>query len=169
MSDLTYAEVGFTRPGLALPAGYHHVTARARVGAGDRAFQGVIAEMREWGIHRGAGLTVRDPQPPAIGVRVNARIGVGPLGVPAPCKVVWVHDEEDLYGYGFGTLPGHPATGEEAFIVTRAGAGGAVYFEVRAFSRPATWYTRLGGPVARAAQRLVTNRYVAAARRAATT
>lgn len=167
MSDLTYPEVGFTRPGLDLPTGYHHVTVRARVGAGDRAFQAVVAEMREWGIHRRAGLTVRDPQPPAIGVRLDARLGVGPLALPAPVRVVWLHDEEDLYGYGFGTVAGHPATGEEAFIVTRAGAGGAVYFEVRAFSRPAAWYMRLGGPAGRLAQRLVTARYVAAARRAA--
>lgn len=167
MSDLTYAEVGFTRPGMTLPDGYHHVTARARVGAGDRAFQGVVAVMREWGIHRGAGLTVRDPQPPALGVRIDARIGVGPLALPAPCRVVWLHDEESFYGYGFGTLPGHPEAGEEAFMVSRGPNAGAVYFEVRAFSRPNSWYTRLGGPVARVAQRLVTRRYVTAARRAA--
>jgi uncharacterized protein (UPF0548 family) len=137
------------------------------VGAGDAAFDRVVAVMREWGIHKGAGLTVRDPRPPALGVRIDARIGVGPLAVPAPCRVVWLHDEEDLYGYGFGTLPGHPASGEEAFVVTRDPHGGAVHFEVRAFSRPATWYTRLGGPAARLAQRMVSHRYVAAARRAA--
>jgi uncharacterized protein (UPF0548 family) len=66
-------------------------------------------------------------------------------------------------GYGFGTLPGHPEHGEEAFLVTRD-AGGRAWFEVRAFSRPATWYARLGGPVTHRFQDRVTDGYVSAAR-----
>ena len=89
--------------------------------------------------------------------------GIGRLRLWVPCRVVWVRDEPDTYGYGFGTLPGHPEHGEEAFLVSHDTAGRA-WFEVRAFSRPATWYARLGGPVTRRFQDRVTDRYVSAAR-----
>jgi uncharacterized protein (UPF0548 family) len=37
---------------------------------------------------------------------------------------------------------------------------GSVYAEVVAFSRHGAWWSRLGGPVARAVQRVVTRRYL---------
>jgi uncharacterized protein (UPF0548 family) len=158
----TYSDVGRTSPGAELPAGYRHVLRRARVGSGEPAFAAVASSMREWGIHRGAGLRVRADGPPAEDVRFATGIGVGPLRLWVPCRVVWVCDEPRRYGYGFGTLPGHPARGEEAFLVTRA-ADDEVWFEVRAFSRPASWYARLGRPAANLLQDRVTDRYAAAA------
>jgi uncharacterized protein (UPF0548 family) len=74
---------------------------------------------------------------------------------------VWVVDEPGRYGFGFGTLPGHVETGEEAFLLTTS-PDGEVWFEVRAFSRPAKWWVRLGAPVARLVQSRVTDRYAAA-------
>jgi uncharacterized protein (UPF0548 family) len=68
----------------------------------------------------------------------------------APCEVVWLRDEPERYGFGYGTLPGHPEIGEEAFLVLRD--GDAVVFEVTAFSRPARWWIRAAGPAARAVQ-----------------
>jgi uncharacterized protein (UPF0548 family) len=90
-------------------------------------------------------------------------VGIGRLRLWVPCQVIWVRDDPDAYGYGFGTLPGHPERGEEAFLVSRD-AQGRMWFEIRAFSRPATRYARLGGPVTRAFQDRVTDRYVSAAR-----
>lgn len=37
-----------------------------------------------------------------------------------------------------------------------------VYAQVRAFSRPATWWVRAGGPVASLAQRAIARRYLRA-------
>jgi uncharacterized protein (UPF0548 family) len=155
---VTYPEVGATRTG-ELPPGYRHVHRRTAVS--DLA--PVAAGMRAWGIHRGAGLAVRAPGEPAVGMVFQSAARVGPLRLWVPCQVVWVRDEPDGYGYGFGTLPGHPERGEEAFLVTRD-AEGRVWFEVRAFSRPATWFARLGGPVTRRFQDRVTDGYVSAAR-----
>ena len=59
------------------------------------------------------------------------------------------------------TLPGHPESGEEAFLVVRVGDG--CEFRITAFSRPATLLARASGPLGRAVQRLVTDRYLAAA------
>jgi uncharacterized protein (UPF0548 family) len=164
MSDLTYAEVGRTESGDDLPAGYRHVRRRVRAGEGPDAFAAVGAVMRDWGIHRGAGLRVRADGPPSVGVGFATGLGVGPLRVWVPCRMVWVREEPRRYGYGFGTLPGHPERGEEAFMVTWA-PDDAVWFDVRAFSRPANWFVRLGRPVADLLQDIVSDRYAAAALR----
>ncbi|WP_223874608.1 DUF1990 domain-containing protein [Salinispora fenicalii] len=66
-------------------------------------------------------------------------------------------------GFAYGTLSGHPECGEEAFLVRR-GAGGQVYFEVRAFSRPDSLPARMAGPVGRLVQDLITRRYLGAMR-----
>ena len=36
-------------------------------------------------------------------------VGVGPMRLWAPCRVVWVIDEPRRYGYGYGT--GYPSYG----------------------------------------------------------
>ena len=59
-----------------------------------------------------------------------------------------------------GTLPGHPESGEERFAVRRDPDSSAVYAEVSAFSRPATWWSKAGGPFVLVAQRIIAKRYV---------
>ena len=78
-------------------------------------------------------------------VVVRLTVGAGPLSVP--CEVVWAATEERLTGWGYGTLPGHQASGEEAFIVEHDERD-RVWFMVRAYSRPARTLMRLGGPMA---------------------
>jgi uncharacterized protein (UPF0548 family) len=164
---LTYPEDGATREDrAALPDGYRHVRRRMRVGSGPAAFDSLAAGMRTWGIHRGAGLPVRAEGPPGPERVFHTGLSLGPVRLWAPCRIVWLADEPRRFGYGFGTLPGHPERGEEAMIAT-LGGDGDVWFEIRAFSRPATWYARLGGPVGRFVQDRVTDRYVAAAQRLA--
>ncbi|HEY3503533.1 MAG TPA: DUF1990 domain-containing protein [Actinocatenispora sp.] len=179
--DPTYPEVGATRAGALrgrespcghvptgggsppLPSGYRHVRRTAHLGAGPDVFHRVAAGMAAWRIHRDAGLTVRtDAERPALGVRFVTGIGFGPLRLWAPCRIVWFVDEPDRYGFGFGTLAGHPEHGEEAFLAEWTGEDD-VYFHVTAFSRPAAWYARLGAAPARWLQDHVTDRYVAAA------
>jgi uncharacterized protein (UPF0548 family) len=72
---------------------------------------------------------------------------------------VSVTDDESRYGFAYGTLPGHPERGEEAFHVVRTGDG-EVSFEVVAFSRPADRLARLGSPIARLIQTRVTRGYL---------
>jgi uncharacterized protein (UPF0548 family) len=162
VNDLTYAEVGGTRTD-SMPAGYRHVRRHAIIGQGAAVFAAVRAGMLGFEIHRGAGLRVRASGPPAVGVTFDTGIGFGPVRIWAPCRVVWYSDDDDdEFGYGFGTLPGHPARGEEAFALTRHRDD--VHFTVRAFSRPATWYMRLGGPIATLMQDRASDRYLASAR-----
>ncbi len=71
--------------------------------------------------------------------------------IRAPCRVVWTTEERRRAGWAYGTLPGHPESGEEAFVVDRTGDG-TVWLTVTAFSRPAKWYTKAGGAAARGFQ-----------------
>ncbi len=78
----------------------------------------------------------------------------------APGRVAYLLDEPSRTGFAYGTLPGHPERGEEAFLVIRA--DGRLRFEVVAFSKPRDPLTRLGAPVARALQRRTINGYLRA-------
>ncbi|MEZ0366188.1 DUF1990 family protein [Mycobacterium sp. pUA109] len=154
---LTYPEVGATAG--ALPTGYQHIAASARIGAGRQRFEQASDAVLRYGMQRGAGLR---PQASSDVAAVDAVLVVR-LGVlHAPCRVVYVVDEPNRRGFAYGTLPGHPESGEELFSVRYDPADDAVYAEVRAFSRPATWWSKLGAPVAALLQRVITRRYLRA-------
>jgi uncharacterized protein (UPF0548 family) len=164
-APLTYAEVGATAG--PLPAGYHHVDRRALIGSGREAFDRTAEALFAWQAQRGAGLTVvHAPQRAAVGAVIVSRLGPPVVGLVLPCRVVSVVDEPHRRGFAYGTLPGHPESGEERFEV-ELGDDGRVELVIRAFSRPASLFTRLGGPIGRLGQRLVTDGYVRALRRVA--
>lgn len=154
---LTYTEVGATAA--AMPDGYHHVRKAAVIGRGRRRFEDAAAVGMRWGMLRGAGIRVEaTTEVAAVGSEVIVHLGP----VAAPCRVVYVVDEPDRRGFAYGTLPGHPESGEELFLVRFDPDSEAVYAEVAAFSRHATWWSRLGSPVTSLMQRIVTQRYLRA-------
>ncbi|GLY99988.1 DUF1990 domain-containing protein [Actinoplanes sp. NBRC 103695] len=160
---LTYAEVGATRAG-PLPAGYGHVVREAGLGNGPDVFERAAAALFDWRMHRRAGLTVVSAHGPAApGVVVVLGAGWGPLRLTIPCRVVYTVDEPARRGFAYGTLPGHPERGEEAFTVALT-ENGEVRFRIRAFSRPASLVARAGGPFTRKVQEYVTDRYLRAMR-----
>lgn len=155
--QLTYRDVGATAS--TLPHGYHHVRKSAVIGSGRPRFEDAAAKVMRWGMLRGAGVRV-DATSEVAGVGSEVLVGIGP--VRAPCRVVYVVDEPDRRGFAYGTLPGHPESGEELFAVRYDPATGEVYAEVIAFSRHATWWSKLGSPVTALMQRLITSRYLSA-------
>jgi uncharacterized protein (UPF0548 family) len=152
----------------------------------DRAFERARAMLQAWGPQVGAGMrlefdtasdatsdTASDvasgagdgftPLPvPAVGLegRLLSRVA-GLVRLRAPFRVIAADFAgADHAGYAYETLPGHPERGREAFYVTRG--EGLVEFTVMAFSQPAVWYSRLGGPVTRIIQNRYTNKYLLA-------
>jgi uncharacterized protein (UPF0548 family) len=168
---LDYPGVGATENGRP-PADYPSLVSHAYLGNGVELFRRVADGILRWELQRRSGLRVRaESDVVRPGTRVVSGFGVGPLRINAPCEVVWVRrpvdgDGPQSAGFGYGTLPGHPARGEEAFEV-EIDATGRVFLKVTAFSKPASWFYRVGGPVTRAAQRHVTSRYLEAARQLA--
>ncbi|WP_218938372.1 DUF1990 family protein [Modestobacter altitudinis] len=165
-APFSYPEVGGTRE-TGLPGGYDHVEREHLIGAGRADFDRAAAAVFRWTAQRGAGLRVQASGPASTpGTVVLMTAGLRRLGLDIPCRVVWVVDEPDRRGFGYGTLPGHPESGEESFVVSLRPDGSVIY-ELRAFSRLADRFARLGAPVGHRVQTLALDRYVAAMRRAA--
>lgn len=156
---LNYPEVGASAAEQ-LPAGYRHVRRTAVIGTGRDVFERAAEQVMRWEVQRGAGLAVTAEAAVAEpGSSVVVRLG--PL--KAVARVVYTVDEPDRRGFACGTLRGHPEAGEEYFGV-RHDPDGTVAVEIVAFSRPATWWSRLGAPVAAMVQDRITERYLAALR-----
>lgn len=163
--DLTYAPVGATRERAAtwtrLPPRYRVLRAHHRVALGgdERQRAALAQDLHAWRLHRTAGVRVRAPGPAEQGTEVVTLLGVGPLTVAAPTRVVWADHE----GFGYGTLPGHPFEGEEAFRVVLR--DGDLWLDVEAYSRPAWVVARAAGPLVGAFQRVYVRLLARAARR----
>lgn len=161
----SYDVVGSTRFD-ETPPGYHRLEHRARIGVGEQVFRRASEALLTWRMHDKAGVRITATDSPAvIGTNSLGHLGVGGIGLSIPCRVVWTIDEPTRSGFGYGTLEGHPESGEESFLVTLEGED--VWLTVRSYSRPGTWYTRLGGPLARTGQNLVAHRYAKALTRLA--
>jgi uncharacterized protein (UPF0548 family) len=165
-APLTYPGVGSARSGTA-PPGFRAVRRSAVVGSGRAAFERAAAAVLDWQAQRGAGLRVRASGPAGTpGTVVVLTAGMPRFGYDIPCRVVWAQTDGDERGFAYGTLPGHPESGEECFLVRRTPDGDVVY-EILVFFRLASRAARLAGPVSLALQRAATELYVAAVRRAA--
>ncbi|WP_067568096.1 DUF1990 family protein [Nocardia acidivorans] len=158
-APFTYSEVGATAGDF--PPGYHHFRLRLRIGSGRALFDRAGAQILGYEMQRGTGIfawaSTATAEP---GTELTVRLGVGPIRITAPCRVVYVVEESDRRGFAYGTLPGHPEIGEELFAVEYDAGDDSVYGVVAAFSRAGAWYTRIGGPVVRMVQRWVARRYI---------
>lgn len=85
-------------------------------------------------------------------------LGWGPVSLRIPVRVVYLIDEPTRRGFAYGTLPGHPESGEEAFIVEQR-EDESVWLTIRAFSRPAHPALWVVYPVLRLFQAIFTSRY----------
>ncbi len=83
---------------------------------------------------------------------------IWPVRFRAPCRVIYVIDEPNRKGFAYGTLPGHPQMGEEAFIVDCTDDG-SVWLTIRSFSRPSAWHWWAVYPILRLVQAAITRRY----------
>jgi uncharacterized protein (UPF0548 family) len=159
-AELTYREAGRTAG--VLPPGYHHLRRSGPIGSGPQTFAGAASALLSWQVHLRAGLRVSASSAIAErGTVVLLGLGTGRLRIGAPCRVVYLTDEPGRRGFAYGTLPGHPERGEEAFLIEQH-HDGTVSFTITAFSRPATPLAKAAGPAGRAIQRHLTTRYLRA-------
>lgn len=129
-------------------------------------FVGAVDDLLTWRVHERAGLHVRSSDRRIVpGTVVEMTLGLGRVGARIPCRVVHVIEQPDRAGFAYGTLPGHPVSGEELFLVEHQ-TDGTLTFTITAFSRPATIVTRWGAPVTSGVQGWMTERYLRAIDRA---
>jgi uncharacterized protein (UPF0548 family) len=158
--DVTYTDVGAARDGTK-PRGFHVDVFSVELGRGDAVFERAKDGLRQWAAHREAGVSVTPPDAQlVVGETVGLVVRTGGVYMRAACRVVWTIDESDRFGFGYGTLPGHPECGEEAFVVNRDDEG-RITFDISAVSKPRHPLVRLGAPVARFMQMRATRNYLA--------
>jgi uncharacterized protein (UPF0548 family) len=165
---ISYDAVGETCPakeawGPARP-GFRGYARTVRIGQGDDFWRTAQAELLGWGIKRRSGFTVTPP-PQDAGVQEGDRYWLiaqlGRLRVREPAVVVAVTRQPDRCGFAYGTLRGHPVSGEEAFIVHRT-ADGTMWPTLRSLTRAPQGLWRITYPLALAAQRVYRHRYLRA-------
>lgn len=143
-----------------MPEGFSSVRERVELGTPAAGLDELAALLLGWQMHRRAGFTLQVGSAAAQGVDV-LMTPPALFWIRARCRVVYVLDEPDRKGFAYGTLPGHPESGEELFLLTRSPQG-RIAFEISAFSHPATRSAKLSGPIGPALQRLMTRRYLRA-------
>lgn len=150
-SAYTYADVG--RVADFHPNGFDRDVRREIIGHGPEAFEAARDAFRRWG---------QFPWPWTQIYPINAPIRAGQsLAMLAhayglwwlnACRIVYAIDEPTRFGFAYGTLCEHVECGEEQFLLEQT-SGGAVWYDLRAFSRPRPWAVRLAYPLARRQQR----------------
>ncbi|GDY60753.1 hypothetical protein SAV14893_001460 [Streptomyces avermitilis] len=124
---LSYGPAGATCPGdeswHADGEGYRRYDRTVVIGHGDAHWRAAADAVLHWGIKRRSGFRVT-PRSGAgervtEGAEYRITAAIGPLAVHEPVRVVAVVVTPERCGFAYGTLPGHPVSGEEAFVVHR--------------------------------------------------
>ena len=165
-AELSYSIVGSTDPLSArwshFPEGFRRFERTVVIGEGDEVWAFAAGELMRWGVKRRSGFRIASSADVIEGADYVIDAGWGPFVAHEPVRVVAIVDESDRRGFAYGTLTGHPVSGEEAFIVHRS-ADDTVHFTLRSLTRPAPngpW--RLLFPVLLLAQRFIRRRYLRA-------
>jgi uncharacterized protein (UPF0548 family) len=148
----SYPEVGRTRYAETV-AGYDNDYNSVELGQGDAAWAAAKEAIQQWRMFPGNWASVApDAVPIQAGAVVAMTAQIWGFWWLNSCRIVYVIDEANRFGFAYGTLPGHVERGEELFLVEKT-ANDRVLYSLRAFSRPRHWMARLGYPFARTYQR----------------
>jgi uncharacterized protein (UPF0548 family) len=150
-APFSYREVGAT--GGDLPAGYDHAQVRFALGNGDGVFAAACDAIRSWRMFALGWVRLhgadRAPSPGHTVAPVAHVLGLWSVNV---ARVVYVINEPSQFGFAYGTLAAHAERGEELFLVGRE-PDGSVWYEIKVFSRPQLWWSRMAKPIVAARQR----------------
>lgn len=154
--EFTFSAAGATAG--ELPAGFVVDRVRIRLGEGEAAFLAAREALRRWEQFRLGWVEAWPGDTPLEAGRVVAVLArVCGLWWVNACRIVYVIDEQEepvaRFGFAYGTLPGHAASGEERFLIEWDRAEGSVWYSILAFSQPRHWLARLGYPLVRRVQR----------------
>lgn len=168
---LSYDVVGGTAPAAEQwrPPGrwraYEHTV---RIGAGPDLWDAASSVVLSWGIKTRSGFAVYPPLEAGRRARQGERYWLvarlGPVRVREPVEIVTMISTHDRAALAYGTLKGHPVSGEEAFIVHRDDDGN-VSLTLRSLTRPGQGPWRGLFPGILIAQRVYRRRYLRALQR----
>jgi len=159
--DVTYSHPGSTLTHAPAGTAEHTFTLAVHGEVADAA-----AALRRWATHDGLGARVLpEGSDPAVGDTVLVVLPFGPAEMVVANRIVAVLDESDRCGIAYGTLPGHPESGEELFLAESTGDH-RLRLTIRIHARPASAVLRILGPVVSRIQAAAARRYLASWERA---
>ena len=154
-ASFTYPDVGATRG--TPPSRWFNDLHRLAIGSGEADYLAARDALLQWEmISFGWVEPLVSNASHVTGALSGTLIRTLGLWWPCPCRVVYAGDVEGergrrRYEVAYGTVTGHPESGEERFSVEIADDG-SVWYEISAFSRPGWLPTWFGVPIVRLLQ-----------------
>lgn len=150
------------------PGGWRAYERTVRLGSGTDLWIDASSAVLSWGVKTRSGFTV-DPLLEAgrvarQGERYWLIARIGPFRVREPVEIIATVATDRRAALAYGTLEGHPVSGEEAFIVSRDDDGN-VSLTLRSLTRAGRGLWRGLFPLILIAQRVYRRRYLHALRR----
>ena len=152
VDSFSYDEIGATRE--SPPSGYDIDHNRIMIGRGEDDFEAAKTAIRQWKMFDVPGLELFYSNTP-----IETGRSVAPLARHLgfyslnSCRIVYVIDEAERFGFAYGTLTEHAEIGEERFTVEFHRDTGEVWYDIFAFSRPGHLLVKLGYPLSRFLQK----------------
>jgi uncharacterized protein (UPF0548 family) len=148
----SYSEVGATRA--TPPVGYNIDHNRVVLGRGTETFRRAMTAIDEWRMFDMPWIELVPARPEAkegetVAVVVK-HFGFYSVNIS---RVVYRIEDEDRYGFAYGTLPCHSERGEERFMVEHDQTTDEVWYDVYAFSKPHALAAQIGYALSRRLQK----------------
>ena len=146
-TDFSYPEVGQTQG--TLPNTYNHDAHSIVLGKGEAVWEKAKTALLNWQQFPKNWTNIYPSKAPIqSGTTVSVLFKVFGLWWINSTRIVYTFDEENRFGFAYGTLPGHVEKGEEVFWIEKDEAG-MVSYHIKAFSRPAHLLVWLVYPISR--------------------
>lgn len=134
----SYSPAGITRNPPA--SGYNIDHNRVQLGSGLQCFTNAIAAIQKWKMFDISWVHLFWNDTP-VQTGATVAVVVRHLGFWSmnACRIVYVveeNNEQQRYGFAYGTLPGHAERGEESFTVEWNKQDGSVWYDIFAVSKP---------------------------------
>lgn len=133
-------------------AHYDNDQLRVRIGHGDTDFNNAKIAIQRWQMFPRTWTRILPGTPP---IQENTTVVMCArfLGIwwRNACRIIYIIDQPNRYGFAYGTLPAHMESGEELFLVFKD-ENDEVWYEIKAYSRPRHWLAKLAYPLMRLLQ-----------------
>lgn len=150
-TPFTYPEVGATRTDA--PTGYTLGRRRIQLGQGRPTFEAAKELLADWKMFPPGFVDLIWPCVPRTGRIVATLFRAPGFWTLNPCQIVYTVDEStsegERFGFAYGTVGDHLASGEELFLVEFDHRDESVWYEVYCFSKARHWLAKLAYPYLR--------------------
>lgn len=151
---LSYSENCMTKETDKSFKGYKFDCHRIKLGKGQRVYKAAIKALQAWQqFNLGWVEIANNGAPIKPGTTAIIVVSMKLFWVMCACKIVYLLEDQHKFGFAYGTLEGHPESGEELFLVEFNPEDESVWYEIRAFSKPGLILVSLVYPFTRGMQK----------------